>query len=1218
MLRNATLGSARGRGARPPAGPAPMPATATTTTAHITAFYTTVGTAAKTTLALLLAAALALSLGLIGSQSAAADTAPADPASPATPVTVSADGLPTAQINGVAWTQVIIGNTVFVGGNFTEARPAGAAAGTGSVPRNNILAYNLTTGELLTTFTPSFNGEVTALAASPDGSRLYVGGAFTAYNGSTVWRAVALNPANGALITSFLPRMSASVRSIVATSTTVYLGGLFNAVGSVTRDKLAAVSASNAALLPWNPVASGGRVNAMTLSPDGASMVVGGAFTSINGSSNPGYGVAKVDTSLGAVLPFKINNIARNGGTTGAITTLASDGVNVYGAGYTFGRSSTLEGMFSVTWTDDSTNWLEDCHGDTYSIQPLGDAIYLAGHAHFCGNIGAFPQAEPWQFNRGIAFSKKATGTVTAESHGYTDFAGNPSPSLLTWFPILDAGTFTGQDQGAWTVSGNNDYIVMAGEFTTINNQPQQGLTRFPRTGLSPNLRGPRLSGVNSNPTLSSPAAGTVRVRWQANWDQDNENLTYEVRRNGAVISTVKQASTFWKRPGMTFLDTGLTAGQSYGYRIYARDAFGNESRSETVTITVPGSVTAPGSYAQQVLADKPGNYWRLGETGGATGVDLAGKDDLIVRPGVSFGAAGAVTADSDTAATFNATTDGVAASPTLSLRPQVFSTEAWFRTNTTQGGEIIGYGNSQTGVSADFDRNVYMDNNGRIYFGVRPTGSSGTGARITVNTTKSFNDNQWHHVVATLGPNGMQLFLDGVVLAGRTDTTSAWPIDGFWRIGGDNLTSWPNRPTSRYLNGQIDDVAIYPTVLPLSRVQAHFVASGRTVNAPPAPPVAGFTSTVNGLTASVDGTTSSDANGPIAAYAWDFGDGGSGTGVTAQHTYAAGGTYTVRLTVTDNTGNTASVVHTVTVVAPPANVAPTAAFTSTASNLAVTFNGSGSADPDGTVTGYAWDFGDASTGTGATASHTYANAGSYTVSLTVTDDDGATGTASRTVSVTAPASNTVVAADAFGRTVTGGFGTADTGGAWTVSGGSTSFAVNNGSGAVTLGAAGASRSGFLNSVSTAAFDGTVTVSADKIADGGGMFASLLGRRANNNDYRAKVKVGSNGAVSLYLTRVINNAETTVAGPLAIAGLTMAANDPLMIRLSLTGTAPTALSAKVWRASAAEPAAWQLSASDSTPELQVAGGAGLVGYLSGSSTNFPVVLRFDTLAVKIP
>ena len=596
-------------------------------------------------------------------------------------MTVSADALPTAQINGVAWTQVIIGTTVYVGGRITKARPAGAVPGSRTVVRNNILAYNLTTGELLNTFTPSFNGEVTALAASPDGSRLYVGGAFTTYNGSTVWRAVALNPATGALITSFLPRMSASVRSIVATSTTVYLGGLFNAVGSVTRDKLAAVSASNAALLPWNPVAAGGRVNALALSPDGASMVVGGAFTSINGSSNPGFGLGKVDTGKGSLLPFQINNIVRNGGTAPTPVadpqrraSLASDGVNVYGSGYTFGRSSTLEGMFSVKWSDGSTTWIEDCHGDTYSLQPIGRRRLRGGPRPLlrqCGRISADGTLglQPW--NR-----------VQQAGHGNGD-DGKPRLHQLRRQPVAVAAElvpdpehrdFHRPEPGPWTVTGTADYVAMAGEFTTGNNQPQQGLVRFAKSSIAPDLRGPRVTGLNFNPTLSTPAAGVVRVRWQANWDQDNENLTYEVRRNGAVISTVTQASTFWRRPGMTFVDAGLVPGQSYGYRIHARDAFGNEARSDIVSITAAGSVAAPGSYAQQVLADKPGNYWRLGETGGATGVDLAGKDDLIIRPGVSFGTPGALNGDPNTAAAFNGTTGGVASNPTLSSRPQVFS----------------------------------------------------------------------------------------------------------------------------------------------------------------------------------------------------------------------------------------------------------------------------------------------------------------------------------------------------------------------------------------------------------------------------------------------------------------------------------------------------------------------------------------------------------------
>lgn len=1158
-------------------------------------------------LAVVLSAALGVSLGLTGVMPATADTAPVNPG-PATPVTVAADGLPTAQINGVAWTQLIIGNTVYVGGNFTEARPSGAAPGTGGVTRNNILAYDLTTGQLLP-FAPSLNGEVTALAASPDGSRLYVGGSFTAINGATVWRVVALNPSTGAIITSFLPRMSASVRTIVATSTTVYMGGLFNAVGSVSRDRLAAAAASNGALLPWNPVAAGGRVNALALSPDGSSMVVGGAFTTLNGSSNPGFGLGKVDTNLGASLPFQINNVVRDGGTTGSITSLATDGTNVYGSGYTFGRTSTLEGIFSVSWANDSTTWIEDCHGDTYSVFPVDDLVYAAGHAHYCGNVGGFPQAEPWEFQRGLAFSKAATGVVATETHGYTNFAGQPAPRLQNWFPYMNSGTFTGQDQGPWTVTGNSNYVAMAGEFTIVNNQPQQGLTRFAKSNIAPNLRGPRVDGLNFNPTLSTPAAGQVRIRWQANWDQDNENLTYQVRRNGSVIATINQASTFWNRPGMTYVDSGLTPGQSYGYRIFALDPFGNDARSETVNVTVAGSVTAPGTYAQSVLADQPNNYWRLGESSGTTGVDLAGKDDLLLRPGVSLGADGAISGD--TAANFNGTLDGVAADPTLNFRPQVFSQEAWFKTGSTSGGQIFGYGNTQTTVSADFDRVLYMSNLGRLFFGVRPNGVT----RQTVSSLGSFNDNQWHHVVATLGGNGMQLFVDGVLVGSRTDVTSAWQFDGFWRIGGDNLGSWTNRPTNRYFNGQIDEAAIYPTVLPTSRIQAHYVASGRNVNAPPAPPVAEFTSSTEGLTASVDGTASSDANGPISNYAWTFGDGGTGSGITAQHSYAASGTYNVTLTVTDNTGFTNSVTHAVTVTAPPANQVPVADFSSQVNNLAVAFNGSASADADGTIANHAWDFGDSSNGTGATPSHTYATAGTYNVTLTVTDDDGATGTVTKAVTVTAPPADAVLAADAFVRTATGGWGNADTGGAWTVAGGNTNFAVNNGSGAMTLGTAGASRTALLNSVSTAVNDSRINVSADKVANGGGVFVSLLGRHVGTNDYRAKIKVASNGAVSLYLTRVVNGAETTIAGPLAIAGLTAGANDPLTIRLRLEGVSPTAVSGKVWRASAAEPAAWQLTVNDSTAGLQSAGSVGVVGYLSGTSTNTPVVLRFDNLNV---
>lgn len=85
----------------------------------------------------------------------------------------------------------------------------------------------------------------------------------------------------------------------------------------------------------------------------------------------------------------------------------------------------------------------------------------------------------------------------------------------------------------------------------------------------------------------------------------------------------------------------------------------------------------------------------------------------------------------------------------------------------------------------------------------------------------------------------------------------------------------------------------------------------------------------------------------------------------------------------------------------PPPPTGPTAAFTSTQSQLSVSFNASTSTtDPSATITGYAWTFGDGASGTGKTPSHTYAAAGAYTVKLTVTDSNGATDSATHTVTV--------------------------------------------------------------------------------------------------------------------------------------------------------------------------------------------------------------------------
>lgn len=149
----------------------------------------------------------------------------------------------------------------------------------------------------------------------------------------------------------------------------------------------------------------------------------------------------------------------------------------------------------------------------------------------------------------------------------------------------------------------------------------------------------------------------------------------------------------------------------------------------------------------------------------------------------------------------------------------------------------------------------------------------------------------------------------------------------------------------------------------------------------------------------------SSDQDGTIVSRVWDFGDGSpTSTEVNPSHTYPAGGRYTVRLVVTDDRGATDESTAGVDVrQPPPPNQPPTAAFTSSCSGLTCSFNGTGSSDPDGSVVNWSWSFGDGNTAGGPSPSHTYGSGGTYSVTLTVTDDDGATGSTSGQVTVSAP-----------------------------------------------------------------------------------------------------------------------------------------------------------------------------------------------------------------------
>jgi PKD repeat protein len=158
----------------------------------------------------------------------------------------------------------------------------------------------------------------------------------------------------------------------------------------------------------------------------------------------------------------------------------------------------------------------------------------------------------------------------------------------------------------------------------------------------------------------------------------------------------------------------------------------------------------------------------------------------------------------------------------------------------------------------------------------------------------------------------------------------------------------------------------------------------------------------VVGQAVNFNASTSRPAAGrTIRSYDWSFGDGSTGGGATTTHAYTTAGTYTVLLTVTDDAGRVSTATSSVTI----GTGNPTADFTfspnSPSTSTPVNFDAGGSQATTGrTIVSYSWAFGDGASGSGQTTSHLYTSPGSYTVRLTVIDDQGKTSFITRTITV--------------------------------------------------------------------------------------------------------------------------------------------------------------------------------------------------------------------------
>lgn len=227
-------------------------------------------------------------------------------------------------------------------------------------------------------------------------------------------------------------------------------------------------------------------------------------------------------------------------------------------------------------------------------------------------------------------------------------------------------------------------------------------------------------------------------------------------------------------------------------------------------TSSCAAAATTAGAYFVYPLTEASG----LTATN-VTGV--SGRNGTYTDGGVTYGVQGPCPRDGFKAVTLDGSS-GFVQGP-LQAAPTTLSIQVWFRTTTTRGGRLAGFGSGGllTQGSAVSDRQVYMTNTGQLVFGVHPALSSPR----TVTTPATYNDGAWHHVVAVYVPSGttagLRLYVDGALAIGDTGAGGAatYFTGGMWRFGYDEIgLGWPARPASPYFAGDIASAAVWNAAL--------------------------------------------------------------------------------------------------------------------------------------------------------------------------------------------------------------------------------------------------------------------------------------------------------------------------------------------------------------------------------------------------------------------
>ncbi|WP_148571540.1 PKD domain-containing protein [Nocardioides caldifontis] len=412
----------------------------------------------RVSLALLTAFLLALSLGSV--------TAPAASAA----VHVDDTPEPAWQVDGTVYATLVVGDTVYVGGQFRTLLGTGGA----TLARQNLAAFSLATGAPLADFSANASGGPVRSLLS-DGTSLWAGGSFTSIGGVARGKVARLSLATGAVDATFNPAPNDTVRAMALDGRSLYLGGAFTTVGTTTRNRVAKVDATTGTVDPAFNANANNNVFGLALDAANRRLYLAGNFATVGGVSR--NGMARVDAATGALASTVFASAAR----PTLDLELAPDGSRLFAAG---GGTNAAGSWNTATG---ARQWRQTANGDIQAVELHDGTVYFGFHDGFQGDTTIKLLA--------------ADATTGALDPGFR--------------PTFD------QFWGVWALDASDAGLVVGGDFTTVSKVPARGLALFPRVGGgSPTTE--QLQWVDSTTTWKYWDGGTRPTGWHTTTFDDS------------------------------------------------------------------------------------------------------------------------------------------------------------------------------------------------------------------------------------------------------------------------------------------------------------------------------------------------------------------------------------------------------------------------------------------------------------------------------------------------------------------------------------------------------------------------------------------------------------------------------------------------------------------------------------------------------------------------